>query len=245
MNNLISVNLNENNEPVVSGRQLHKALEVKTPYDKWFPRMTDYGFAENEDFSTFLSESTGGRRATDHILKLDMAKEIAMLQRTDKGKEVRQYFIQVEKEFNSPDKIIARALLLSNDKVLKLESRVEFLETELEEAQKQARYLDLIIESKASLRVTQIAADYGMSAHKFNKLLHDLGVQHKVNGQWILYKKHMGKGYVDSATFDFIDGRGQARTHITTTWTQKGRLFLYELLKETGILPLIERDEDD
>ncbi|MDD6383988.1 MAG: phage antirepressor KilAC domain-containing protein [Streptococcus hyointestinalis] len=245
MNNLISVNLNENNEPVVSGRQLHKALEVKTPYDKWFPRMTDYGFAENEDFSTFLSESTGGRRATDHILKLDMAKEIAMLQRTDKGKEVRQYFIQVEKEFNSPDKIIARALLLSNDKVLKLESRVEFLETELEEAQKQARYLDLIIESKASLRVTQIAADYGMSAHKFNKLLHDLGVQHKVNGQWILYKKHMGKGYVDSATFDFIDGRGQARTHITTTWTQKGRLFLYELLKENGVLPLIERDEDD
>ena len=245
MNNLISVNLNENNEPVVSGRQLHKALEVKTAYKDWFPRMVGYGFTENEDFCSNLSESTGGRRATDHILKLDMAKEIAMLQRTDKGKEVRQYFIQVEKEFNSPDKIIARALLLSNDKVLKLESRVEFLEAELEEAQKQARYLDLIIESKASLRVTQIAADYGMSAHKFNKLLHDLGVQHKVNGQWILYKKHMGKGYVDSATFDFIDGRGQARTHITTTWTQKGRLFLYELLKETGILPLIERDEDD
>lgn len=244
MNNLISVNLNENNEPVVSGRQLHKALEVKTAYKDWFPRMVGYGFTENEDFCSNLSESTGGRRATDHILKLDMAKEIAMLQRTDKGKEVRQYFIQVEKEFNSPDKIIARALLLSNDKVLKLESRVEFLETELEEAQKQARYLDLIIESKASLRVTQIAADYGMSAHKFNKLLHDLGVQHKVNGQWILYKKHMGKGYTDSATFDFIDGRGQARTHITTTWTQKGRLFLYELLKENGVLPLIEWDDE-
>ena len=243
MNNLISVNLNENNEPVVSGRQLHKALEVKTAYKDWFPRMVGYGFTENEDFCSNLSESTGGRRATDHVLKLDMAKEIAMIQRTDKGKEVRQYFIQIEKEFNSPDKIIARALLLSNDKVLKLESRVEFLEAELEEAQKQARYLDLIIESKASLRVTQIAADYGMSAHKFNKLLHDLGVQHKVNGQWILYKKHMGKGYTDSATFDFMDNRGQARTHITTTWTQKGRLFLYELLKENGVLPLIEQEE--
>ena len=243
MNNLISDNLNENNEPVVSGRQLHKALEVKTAYKDWFPRMVGYGFTENEDFCSNLSESTGGRRATDHVLKLDMAKEIAMIQRTDKGKEVRQYFIQIEKEFNSPDKIIARALLLSNDKVLKLESRVEFLEAELEEAQKQARYLDLIIESKASLRVTQIAADYGMSAHKFNKLLHDLGVQHKVNGQWILYKKHMGKGYTDSATFDFMDNRGQARTHITTTWTQKGRLFLYELLKENGVLPLIEQEE--
>lgn len=244
MNNLISVNLNENNEPVVSGRQLHKALEVTTRYNDWFNRMIEYGFTENEDFYSILSKSTGGRPKQDHVLKLDMAKEIAMLQRTDKGKEVRQYFIQVEKEFNSPDKIIARALLLSNDKVLKLESRVELLETELEEAQKQARYLDLIIESKASLRVTQIAADYGMSAHKFNKLLHDLGVQHKVNGQWILYKKHMGKGYTDSATFDFIDGRGQARTHITTTWTQKGRLFLYELLKENGVLPLIEWDDE-
>lgn len=63
--------------------------------------MTEYGFTENEDFSTFLSQSTGGRRATDHIIKLDMAKEIAMIQRTDKGKEVRKYFIQVEKDFNS------------------------------------------------------------------------------------------------------------------------------------------------
>lgn len=248
MNNLISVNLNENNEPVVSGRQLHKALGVKTQYTKWFERMTEYGFIENQDYTAISQKRLTAQRNettfTNHVLKLDMAKEIAMLQRTDKGKEVRQYFIQVEKEFNSPDKIIARALLLSNDKVLKLESRVELLETELEEAQKQARYLDLIIESKASLRVTQIAADYGMSAHKFNKLLHDLGVQHKVNGQWILYKKHMGKGYTDSATFDFIDGRGQARTHITTTWTQKGRLFLYELLKENGVLPLIEWDDE-
>ncbi|MDD6385177.1 MAG: phage antirepressor KilAC domain-containing protein [Streptococcus hyointestinalis] len=252
MNNLISVNLNENNEPVVSGRQLHKALGVKTKYADWFNRMVEYGFTENQDFNLLKIEQVrkeGSREVKrtiqDHVLKLDMAKEIAMIQRTDKGKEVRQYFIQVEEEFNSPDKIIARALLLSNDKVLKLESRVEFLEAELEEAQKQARYLDLIIESKASLRVTQIAADYGMSAHKFNKLLHDLGVQHKVNGQWILYKRHMGKGYTDSATFDFMDNRGQARTHITTTWTQKGRLFLYELLKENGILPLIERDEEE
>lgn len=104
MNEVIKVTVNDNHEPIVSGRKLHEALGVKTPYDKWFPRMTEYGFTENEDFSTFLSESTGGRRATDHIIKLDMAKEIAMIQRTEKGKEVRQYFIQVEKDFNSPEK---------------------------------------------------------------------------------------------------------------------------------------------
>lgn len=172
-----------------------------------------------------------------------MAKEIAMIQRTDKGKEVRKYFIQVEKDFNSPEKIMARALLMADKKITVLTTENETLKLELEEAQKQARYLDLIIESKASLRVTQIAADYGMSATKFNHLLHEFGVQHKVNGQWILYKKYMGKGYTDSATFDFVDGKGQARTHVTTTWTQKGRLFLYELLKANGILPLIEQED--
>ena len=125
MNEVIKVTVNDNHEPIVSGRQLHEALGVKTPYDKWFPRMTEYGFTENEDFSTFLSESTGGRRATDHIIKLDMAKEIAMIQRTDKGKEVRQYFIQVEKDFNSPEKIMARALLMADKKVHKLEAQIE------------------------------------------------------------------------------------------------------------------------
>lgn len=125
MNELINVTLNDNHEPIVSGRQLHEALGVKTPYDKWFPRMTEYGFTENEDFSTFLSESTGGRRATDHIIKLDMAKEIAMIQRTDRGKQVRQYFIQVEKDFNSPEKIMARALLMADRRVNKLEAQIE------------------------------------------------------------------------------------------------------------------------
>ena len=220
MNELINVTLNDNHEPVVSGRQLHEALEVKTEYKKWFSRMTEYGFNENEDFLKVTQKcltSSTGQNTTDHIIKLDMAKEIAMIQRTDKGKEVRKYFIQVEKDFNSPEKIMARALLMADKKITVLTTENETLKLELEEAQKQARYLDLIIESKASLRVTQIAADYGMSATKFNHLLHEFGVQHKVNGQWILYKKYMGKGYTDSATFDFVDGKGQARTHVTTT----------------------------
>lgn len=125
MNNLINVTLNENQEPVVSGRQLHKVLGVKTAYKDWFPRMTEYGFTEGEDFSSFLSKSTGGRPKQDHVLKLDMAKEIAMIQRTDKGKEVRQYFIQVEKDFNSPEKIMARALKIADRKIITLEATIE------------------------------------------------------------------------------------------------------------------------
>ena len=128
MNELISVTLNENQEPVVSGRQLHQILGVKTEYKKWFSRMTDYGFTENEDFVRVTQKcpTLGGvQNMTDHVLKLDMAKEIAMIQRTDKGKEVRQYFIQVEKDFNSPEKIMARALKIADRKIIKLEATIE------------------------------------------------------------------------------------------------------------------------
>lgn len=100
MHNLINVTLNENQEPVVSGRQLHQVLGVKTPYSMWFDRMVEYGFTENQDFllNNFVKQTgRGGHNKIDHVLKLDMAKEIAMIQRTDKGKEVRQYFIQVKK----------------------------------------------------------------------------------------------------------------------------------------------------
>ena len=129
MNELINVTLNDNHEPIVSGRQLHEALGVNSNYTTWFDRMTDYGFTENEDYvllSNFGNQTgRGGHNKVDHIIKLDMAKEIAMIQRTDKGKEVRQYFIQVEKDFNSPEKIMARALLMADKKVHKLEAQIE------------------------------------------------------------------------------------------------------------------------
>ena len=128
MNEIITVTLNDKHEPVVSGRQLHEALGVKTKYADWFNRMIDYGFAENQDFLLLKNEQQtgrGGHNKVDHIIKLDMAKEIAMIQRTERGKQIRQYFIQVEKDFNSPEKIMARALLMADQKVHKLEAKIE------------------------------------------------------------------------------------------------------------------------
>lgn len=128
MNELINITLNDSHEPVVSGRQLHEALEVKTKYSDWFNRMIEYGFTENQDFLLLKNEQQtgrGGHNKVDHIIKLDMAKEIAMIQRTERGKQVRQYFIQVEKDFNSPEKIMARALLMADKKVHKLEAQIE------------------------------------------------------------------------------------------------------------------------
>ncbi len=129
MNELISVTLNDNHEPVVLGRQLHEALGVNSNYTTWFDRMADYGFTENQDYillSNFGNQTgRGGHNKVDHVIKLDMAKEIAMIQRTERGKQVRQYFIQVEKDFNSPEKIMARALLMADQKVHKLEAQIE------------------------------------------------------------------------------------------------------------------------
>ncbi|QSR12787.1 ORF6C domain-containing protein [Lactococcus sp. LG606] len=107
MNQLITITQNENNDSVVSGRELHDFLEVKTPYHIWFERMTEYGFTENVDFIGFEQKSSklGGRPSQDHALKLEMAKEISMIQRTAKGKEARQYFIQVEKEYKQQQQV--------------------------------------------------------------------------------------------------------------------------------------------
>ena len=246
MNNLINVTLNENQEPVVSGRQLHQVLGVKTEYKKWFSRMTDYGFTENEDFVRVTQKcpTLGGvQNTTDHVLKLDMAKEIAMIQRTDKGKEVRQYFIQVEKDFNSPEKIMARALKIADSKIISLEHKNDVLQLELEEARKQTDYLDLILQTKDMLTTTQIAQDYGMSANKFNQILKQVGIQRKINGQWILYTKYQGKGYIASRTFDYIGKDNKVHSKITTVWTQLGRRFIYEKLKDNDIYPLIEQVE--
>ncbi|MFS1016803.1 antA/AntB antirepressor family protein [Enterococcus casseliflavus] len=105
MNELIKVTTNDNDEQLVSGRELHGFLEVETPYKKWFDRMSEYGFAKNVDFTVLdknVRDDTsfgGARKITDHAMKLDMAKEVSMIQRTDKGKQARQYFIQVEKQY--------------------------------------------------------------------------------------------------------------------------------------------------
>lgn len=124
MNELIKVDYTTD-RPTVSARDLHEFLEVKTPYDKWFPRMCEYGFSEDMDFSTFLSESTGGRPAQDAQLTIEMAKEICMLQRNERGKQARQYFIQLEKDWNSPEKVMARALQIADQKLHMLAAQVE------------------------------------------------------------------------------------------------------------------------
>ncbi len=130
MNELINITLNENHEPVVSARDLHKGLEISKRFSAWFEQNSKL-FIENEEFTSVPKGTPviGGngniQYLDDFALTIDMAKQLAMMSRTDKGKEVRKYFIQVEKDFNSPEKIMARALLMADKKVHKLEAQIE------------------------------------------------------------------------------------------------------------------------
>lgn len=110
------------------------------------------------------------------------------------------------------------------------------------ELKPKADYTDTILKSKELVTITQIAKDYGMSGEKFNKILHKLKVQYKQNGQWLLYSQHHAKGYTYSETIYFKHSDGKDDTKMITKWTQKGRLFLYELLKKNNVLPMIEQN---
>ena len=123
MNELIPIQY-ENEKPTVSGRELHAALEIETRYNDWFLRMCEYGFQEGKDFCSILSKSSGGRPGTDHAVTIPMAKEICMLQRTAKGKQCREYFISCEEAWNSPDKIMERALQIAHRRAIEAERRI-------------------------------------------------------------------------------------------------------------------------
>lgn len=128
MNHLINVTLNENQEPVVSARDLHKELKVKTRFSEWVKqnfKILEEGYDFTSVVGTTVVNNGAVREIQDYALSLDAAKNLAMVSKTDKGKEVRKYFIQVEKDFNSPEKIMARALLMADKKVHKLEAQIE------------------------------------------------------------------------------------------------------------------------
>lgn len=160
MNNLIKIE-ERNGEQLVSGRELHKFLEIATPYKKWFDRMCEYGFAENKDFVTVGQKcpiANGGfQDINEHLLKISMAKELSMLQRNEKGKEAREYFIKCEEAWNSEDMIMARAMEIQNKKILNYREAVKKLEAKLEEQKPQVMFAEAVTASKDSILIRELA----------------------------------------------------------------------------------------
>lgn len=252
MNALIKVQFDETADtmPTISGRDLHQALEVKSKYADWFKNMCGYGFSENTDFFTFSKILENGGRKIEHQLTIDMAKELCMIQRTPKGKECREYFLEIERRWNSPEAVMARALKMADVKLLEATQKISVLETtvsvqkqQIAELQPKASYYDLVLNCKDLLSATQIAKDYGKSAVWLNNKLHELGIQFKQGNVWLLYQKYAEFGYTSTKAHPYNGSDGQQHVKPHTYWTQKGRLFIYELLKADGILPTIEKEK--
>lgn len=183
MNELIKVTY-ENDRPAVSARDLHEFLEVETDFRHWFPRMCEYGFSEGQDFNAVKNDRVqmeGSRMVTrtvdDAILSIDMAKELCMLQRNEKGKIARQYFIKLEKDWNSPEKVMARALQIAEKKIKNLEAKAEADKPKV-------LFADAVSASHSSILVGDLA-----------KLLRQNGVE---IGQNRLFRFLREKGYLCS-----------------------------------------------
>lgn len=160
------------------------------------------------------------------------------------GKKALDFKLAYIEQFNKMEKELQKQLPSSyKESLIQLVEQIEaneILEQRVAEYEPKITYLDNILQSKDTVTITQIAADYGMSAQAMNKLLHELRVQHKVGKQWILYKKHMNEGYTKSHTTEIPKTSGGTKVVMNTKWTQKGRLFLYELLKDNDHLPQID-----
>lgn len=230
--NEIAIVINYGDEkPTVSGRELHAALQVGTEYAKWFERMCEYGFKQGQDYSPILtnrSDGKPGKPRTDHQLTIDMAKELCMIQRTEIGKHCREYFLTIERNWNSPESVMARALQFANQRLeLIIRQNTSLIETnktqakQIEEMLPKVSYYDIVLNCKELVTVNAIAKDYGKSAVWLNKWLHEHGIQYKQGKMWHLYQKYSGNGYTHSKTYAIPDDRGDSHAKPLTCWTQK------------------------
>lgn len=186
MNELIKVNY-DSERPTVLGRDLYEALEVKTAYKDWFPRMCEYGFEENVDYSSFLSnrvDGKAGKPRNDHQLTIPMAKEICMLQRNEKGKMFRQYFIQIEESWNSPEMVMSRALKMAENQIKKLTVINSQLTVDNTIMKPKADYFDELVDRNLLTNFRETAKQLEVGEKKFVKFL----IEHKY-----IYRDKRGK----------------------------------------------------
>ena len=225
MNDLIKVNYDNADRPTVSGRELHEALEVKTAYKDWFPRMCEYGFEEEKDYSVtliFEHNSNGGKQNhKDHMLTIPMAKELCMLQRTEKGSFFRKYFIKVEEAWNSPEMIMKRALEIANSRVKELQINIANLTVDNEIMRPKAEYFDELVDRNLLTNIRDTAKELKVKQKDFvNFLLDKKYLYRDKSGKLLPYAKHADSGLFELKEF-VNDKTGFSSTQ--TLVTPKGK----------------------
>ena len=256
MNELIKIESKEiDNESVqtVNARELHGYLDIRSKFATWITnRISKYNFQENLDFLSVSKILENGGKMIEYFITIDMAKELAMVENNDKGREARKYFIECEKKLRKsiedsipktlPDALEAYALESRKHERTKL--LLEEAKEVIESNKPKIRYHDIVLSCPDLLTVRQIAQDYGISAQKLNNILHEKNVQYKdKSGVWLLYISYNAQGYAQTFTHTYQDNDGNYHSKLHLKWTQKGRLFIYELLKEEGILPICEQED--
>lgn len=182
MNELMRVNYTQD-EPTVSGRELHEFLEVKTKYKDWFPRMKEYGFTENQDFTLVAQKRATNNpknpytEIIDHQITIPMAKEICMIQRSEKGKQARQYFLAIEKAWNTPEMVMSRALKMAEYRINHLEVENSKLLVANTKMKPKAEYFDELVDRNLLTN--------------FRDTAKELKVQEKLFIQFLLDKKYI------------------------------------------------------
>ena len=248
-NELIKVEV-KNDTQVVSARELHKGLEIAQRFSRWVSNNWDM-FEEGVDYvgctlsTPFNSKHPDGKQQElqDYVITIDMAKQLAMMVRSERGKQYRKYFLELERKWNDPQEVVKRGYAILQNENTQLKIELGEAEQRVNELTPKASYYDLVLQNKTLVTITQIAKDYGMSGQELNRKLHELGVIYKQGGIWLLYSKYQRTGWTQSETFMAPKADGTKKAVMHTKWTQKGRLGLYELLKQNGILPLIEMED--
>lgn len=215
MRELITIKQNEAGEQLVSARELHKKLEITERFNSWFDRMLKYGFIENVDYTGCKIFNTQANQELDeYILKIDMAKQICMLQRSELGTQFRIYFIECEKRL----KEVAQPKLPKTY----LEALKELVKVEEEKIALEYRVNNLV-HSKKLYTTTEIAKELGFkSANALNNILEEDKIQYKVNGTWVLCSKYSDKEYVSIKQTELDNGK----IIYDRKWTGIGRDFL-------------------
>lgn len=185
MESLIKIE-ERNGEQLVSGRDLHEFLEVKTKFKDWFPRMCEYGFIENKDYIAVAQKRATAQgnetTYTDYLMKISMAKELSMLQRNERGKQAREYFIKCEEAWNSEDMVLARALQIQNKKILGYKEHIEVLENKIKEDAPRVSFAETIEKASDCILVRE-----------FSKIIANEGIH---LGEKSLYKWFREKGFI-------------------------------------------------
>lgn len=180
------------------------------------------------------------------ILDLKQSRQVLVRESRQVRKAVIAYIDELERQLSlHAPKTLKEALILALEQQERLEALAlenAIKDQQIAELKPKADYMDMILKNKSLLTITQIAKDYGMSGNAMNKILRQLGVQYKQSGQWFLYSKYHHLGYTSSETVDIVRSDGKRDVKMNTKWTLKGRIFLYKLLKEEGVLPMIEKE---